>query len=51
MNTELDDKLALLINGQLDVNEQAELEKQIAANEELAAEAEFLGAQIGRAHV
>lgn len=43
MNTELDDKLALLINGQLDVNEQAELEKQIAANEELAAEAEFLG--------
>ncbi|ABD79562.1 hypothetical protein [Saccharophagus degradans] len=44
MNTELDDKLALLINGQLDVNEQAELEKQIAANEELAAEAEFLGA-------
>lgn len=44
MNTELDDKLALLINGQLDANEQAELEKQIAANEELAAEAEFLGA-------
>lgn len=35
MNTELDDKLALLINGQLDVNEQAELEKQ----------------KIGRAHV
>lgn len=42
MNTELDDKLALMVNGQLDEQEQAALKKQIQADAGLAAEAEFL---------
>ena len=44
MNKELDDKLALMVNGQLDEQEAVALEEQIKDDAELGAEADFLKA-------